>query len=378
MCTRPGDAADRDGDARTATAGLDLAGPVTTRPWSDGFSVGWHVEGLHNSRYVYLTPSADGDSDDDVADVHVYVSDSDDPHDAGTVLWLPVHDRTAEPLISAGPVTGPGIVFDPAAFADWFRTADVQQTLPGLVTGPYHSADPDDSAAVRAQLLLLEHVPAAVWRLGAGVSNVTIWPTTDAEGAPAGDGGAVITVRYGPVELSAGHLAADELVRSVYAAGSGTIGATALHAATQALTAVAERVNHTIRHLADTVGLTAVNTAIPAAAAADATTDDAPQPPVTATATATPDADTPGGVPVNLVTGRATKTIRVDPDLDDALVIVAVGDPDGHLLDVVGIDLNANTVGVWTGPDPDNQDWTVVAHLDAAQIREHRRPPTIS
>ncbi|MER7273283.1 hypothetical protein ABT369_02385 [Dactylosporangium sp. NPDC000244] len=127
----------------------------------DGSSAGWHLEGLHDSRYVYLAPTVDGDPDEDVTDVRVAASDSDDPNDADTVLQLPIHDRTAEPLINAGPVTGPGVAFNPAAFADWFRITHVQHTLPGLVTAPYDSADPDDSAALRAQQLLFEDVPAA-------------------------------------------------------------------------------------------------------------------------------------------------------------------------------------------------------------------------
>ncbi len=383
VCTRTEATTEPDPDAVTATVRLDLAGPVTTRPWTDGFSVGWHVEGLYDSRYVYLTPSVDGDGDgdEDVADVHVYVSDSDDPHDAGTVLWLPVHDRTAEPLISAGPVAGPGVVFDPAAFADWFRTTDTQQTLPGLVTSPYDSADPDDSAALRAQLVLFEDIPGAVWRLGTGVAAVTIWPTTDAGGAAAGDGGAVVTVRYGTVELSTGHLAADELIRSVYVAGSGTVRATALHAAIQALTAIAERVNATIWHFLRATNPTGADRTTSTAASLDTaqTAASARSQPAAAQSAAAPvttvASETPGGVPVSLVTGWAIATVEVDPDLEDAVVFVTAGDPTGHPLDILGIDLTAGTVGIWTGPDPDNQEWTLIHHVDPAQIRGQRRPP---
>ncbi|MER7273284.1 hypothetical protein ABT369_02390 [Dactylosporangium sp. NPDC000244] len=80
------------------------------------------------------------------------------------------------------------------------------------------------------------------------MSQVAIWPTTDAEGAPGCDSGAVITVRYGPVGLSTGHLTAEQLVRRVYIAGAGTVRATARSAAIQALAEIAERVNDTIRH----------------------------------------------------------------------------------------------------------------------------------
>ena len=382
VCSQPGDAGEHDPDEFTATVRLGIIGPATAHPWSDGFSVGWRVEGLHHTRYVYLTPSVDGDWGEDAADAHVYVSDSDDPRDAGTVLWLPVHDRTAEPLTAAPPVTGPGAVFDPAVFAAWFRTTDTQQALPGLVTARYESGDPDDSAAFRAQTLLSGGIPATAWRLGAGVSDVAVWPTTDAEGTTAGDGGAVLTFRLGTVEFSAGHLTADELIPRLYLAGSGTVAAGALHAAIQALTTIATRVNDTIRHVVHVTGqtgadVTGPNATAPLDEAADGTR--APQPPAKVrpaaeATTAAPDDDAPGGVPVSLVTGWTTTTIHVDPDLDDAVVFVTVGDPDRYPLDLVGIDFNAGTVGVWTGPDPDNQEWTVVHHLDAGQIRAHSRP----
>lgn len=382
VCSRPDDAGEYDPDNHTATVRLDIIGPATAHPWTDGFSVGWRVQGLHHTRYVYLTPSVDGDWGEDAADAHVYVSDSDDPTDAGTVLWLPVHDRTAEPLTAAGPVTGPGVVFDPAVFAAWFRTTDTPQALPGLVTARYESGDPDDSAAFRALTLLNGGIPGTAWRLGTGVSDVAVWPTTDAEGTAAGDGGAVLTFRLGAVEFSAGHLTADELIPRLYLAGSGTVAAGALQAAIQALTTIATRVNDTIRHVVHVTGQTGADATRPDAEAPLAAAEDgtrAPQPPAEARpaaepATAAPDDDARGGVPVSLVTGWATTTIDVDPDLDDAVVFVTVGDPAGYPLDLVGIDFNTSTVGIWTGPDPANQEWTVVHHLDAEQIRAHSRP----
>ncbi|MEV6923962.1 hypothetical protein AB0M46_05540 [Dactylosporangium sp. NPDC051485] len=384
VCTRTSDAGEHDPDTHTGTVRLDMIGPVTVHPWTDGFSVGWHVVGLYDSRYVYLTPTVDGRPDDDVADVYVYASDSDNPRDADTALWLPIHDRTAELLIAAGPVTGPGVVFDPAAFADWFRTVDTQQALPRLATAPYDRADPDDSAGLRAQKLLIDRLPATVWRLGAGVSDVAVWPTTDARRTPAGDGGAVLTVRYGPVDLSAGHLAPDELIPRLCIAGGGTVGATALHAAIQALTAIATRVNDTIRHFVQVTDQTAADATTPAAttfetaeSGARAAQQPAAAPGMAESMTAAPDDDAPGGVPVSLVTGWATQTILVDPDLEDAVVFVTVGDPAGYPLDIVGIDFNAGTVGVWAGPN-DNQEWTVVHHLDADQIRDQGQPATTS
>jgi hypothetical protein len=382
VCSRPDAAGKDDPDTHTAAVRLDIVGPVTAHPWTDGFSVGWRVEGLHHTRYVHLTPSVDGDWGEDVADVHVYLSDSDDPTDASPVLWLPVHDRTAEPLIAAGPVTGPGITFDPAAFADWFRTTDAQQDLPGLPMNPYDSSDANDSAGLRAQMLLLDGLPPTVWRLDAAVSDVVVWPTIDPEGAAAGDGGALITVRYGPVDLSAGRLAADELIRRVYVAANGTVKATALHAAIQILTAIAIRVNDTVQHFLQVTGQTGTAATTPTAAATpDAGEDDSTtagshvaDEPVTAAA----DDDTSGGVPISLVTGWTTTTINVNPDLEDAVVFVTAGDPTGYPLDIVGIDFNAGTVGIWTGPDPDNQEWTVVHHLDSdavrAQIQAHHDP----
>ena len=381
-CTRPGDdTGEHDLDTHTATVPLGIIGPATAHPWTDGFSVGWRIEGLHHTRYTYMTPSVDGTWGEDTADVYVYVSDSADPRDAGSVLWLPVHERTAEPLIAAGPVTGPGLTFDPAEFADWFRTPDTRQALPGLVTTTYDSGDLDDSAAFRADMLIA-NMPATVWQPGAGVSDLAIWATTGLEGNPAGDGGAVVTFRLSGLELSAGHLAADELIRRVHIDASGIITATALHAAIQVLTAIAERVNDTVRHFVHVTDQAGADGTWPdAAATLDNTADGATHlpargGPATEPANAGRDDDIPGGVPISLVTGWTTATIHVDPELEDAVVFVTAGDPAGYPIDLVGIDFNAGTVGVWTGPDPDSQEWTVVHHVDVAQVRAQGQPPT--
>ncbi|MFF5230258.1 hypothetical protein [Dactylosporangium sp. NPDC000521] len=202
--SRPDTTAEDDpDDAVTSTATVDLPGPVTAWPWTDGHSVGWRLAGLHGTRYVYLCPSVDGD----VADTHLYISASDDPDnadDAEPVVWLPVHERTASRLAAVEPVTGAGVTFNSDAFTDWFTAPPTQQTLPGSVTGRYDSADPDDGAGLRVQLLLDHDLPGGVWKLGTGVAAVNVWPTTDPEASAAGDGGAVITIRYGGVDLSAG------------------------------------------------------------------------------------------------------------------------------------------------------------------------------
>jgi hypothetical protein len=75
---------------------------------------------------------------------------------------------------------------------------------------------------------------------------------------------------------------------------------------------------------------------------------DAPQP---------DDQPAPVTVPVTItdISGHgATAVIHVDTDTEDAMVIIDVAG-----LDLVGIDLNAGTVGVWTG-DPDDRTWHVV------------------
>ncbi|WP_432983093.1 hypothetical protein [Dactylosporangium sp. CA-233914] len=343
--SRPADADEHDpDDACTTTTAIDLVGPATPAPWTDGHSVGWRIDGLHTTRYVYLFPSVDGDGD--VADAHLYVSGSDNPDDAEPVVWLPVHERTATRLVTVEPVTGPGVHFDPDAFTTWFLEPATQQALAGLATGRYDSGDPDDSAALRVQALLTSALPDDVWRLGAGVSGVAIWPTTDPEGAATGDGGGIVTVRVRGVELSAGHLAAADLVPQRYRHRSGTVWATGHDAAAMALAAVAARINATIDAFAAALGRTA-------------------------------EGDQVTGVPVNLVTGWATATVHVDPDLPDALVVVAVGDPHGYQTDIVGVDFNAGTVGVWTGQDPDNREWTVVHHLAPDQVRPTAPPPAV-
>jgi ribulose 1,5-bisphosphate synthetase/thiazole synthase len=75
-------------------------------------------------------------------------------------------------------------------------------------------------------------------------------------------------------------------------------------------------------------------------------------------------AHTEPGVAVSLTASQSTATIHVDPTRDDAIVVIAVTGPDGHQVDIVGVDLTAGTVGIWTGSDPDNQVWTVVQHLN--------------
>ena len=73
-----------------------------------------------------------------------------------------------------------------------------------------------------------------------------MWCTTDAEGAAAGDGGGVVTVTVDGVELSAGHLAAGDLVAGTpddYDYATGGLRLPVIEAMAEALGHVAEVVN---------------------------------------------------------------------------------------------------------------------------------------
>ncbi|GAA2637911.1 hypothetical protein GCM10010399_83990 [Dactylosporangium fulvum] len=308
--------------------------------------------GLHDARYVYLLPSRSGT--DNLADVYCYITSSQDLEDAEVAARLHVHQRTTARVIAHRPVTGPAVAFQPTAFTAWFTDPQTRHTLPGLVTTRYESSDRDDSAAFRVQALLDRPLPEHIWRVDPAVSAITLWPTIDPQDECADDGGGVLTFRYGPLELSTGHLAAADLVPEPYLSQTGTVAATAHDAAVQALAAVAARINAAVAACSTLFGDAAL---LSSAAAPD-------QHPASCD-----EHDPAAGVAVSLVTGWDHVTVHVDPDLPDATVTVTIGDPHRDGTDVVGIDLEAGTIGVWSSSDPDNREWTVVHHLTPDQLR---------
>ncbi|WP_271189544.1 hypothetical protein [Dactylosporangium matsuzakiense] len=240
--TRPDTATGGDADVHTvtATASLTLTGLVGADPWTDGYSVGWHIRGRRGSRYAYLLPSRSG-ADEDLTDVYVYVTGSGTLDDADVVARLLVQERTTERATT--PVTGPAVTFDPAAFTVWFTAPWTRLALPEFVTARYDSGDPLDSAASRVLALLDAPLPPHVWRVDPAVSAIRWWPTADPAGAAAGDGGGVLTFGYRGLELSAGQLPAAALIRELRQPATHTVRATAHDAAVQALTAAAARIN---------------------------------------------------------------------------------------------------------------------------------------
>jgi len=68
-----------------------------------------------------------------------------------------------------------------------------------------HARRPDGSAALRVQALITSALPDGVRRLGAGVSDVAIWPTTAPEGATTDEGDGISSSPSAALHRGEGH-----------------------------------------------------------------------------------------------------------------------------------------------------------------------------
>jgi hypothetical protein len=85
-------------DEPTATATLDLVGPVTATPWTNGRDHGWRIVTSGGMvAHLVLVPSVGGGT----PDVFVYQLDEDPAVHVDAMFWLPIHERTEPPAEDA-------------------------------------------------------------------------------------------------------------------------------------------------------------------------------------------------------------------------------------------------------------------------------------